>query len=49
MANAGAIHQQGQNPAVPPDHVPLKTWIGVLASMLGAFMAILDPTFRTST
>jgi MFS transporter, DHA2 family, multidrug resistance protein len=42
MANAGAIHQQGQNPAVPPDHVPLKTWIGVLASMLGAFMAILD-------
>ncbi|MBD6615879.1 DHA2 family efflux MFS transporter permease subunit [Komarekiella sp. 'clone 1'] len=42
MANAGAIHQQGQNPAVPPDRVPLKTWIGLLASMLGAFMAILD-------
>ncbi|MBE9034765.1 DHA2 family efflux MFS transporter permease subunit [aff. Roholtiella sp. LEGE 12411] len=42
MADAGAIRQQGQNPAVPPDHVPLKTWIGVLASMLGAFMAILD-------
>ncbi|MBW4684934.1 MAG: DHA2 family efflux MFS transporter permease subunit [Komarekiella atlantica HA4396-MV6] len=42
MANAGAIRQQGQNPAIPPDRVPLKTWIGLLASMLGAFMAILD-------
>lgn len=25
-----------------PDSVPLRTWIGVLASMLGAFMAVLD-------
>lgn len=25
-----------------PDYVPLRTWIGVLASMLGAFMAVLD-------
>lgn len=42
MANIGVISQQGQNPAIPPDRVPLKTWIGLLASMLGAFMAVLD-------
>jgi DHA2 family multidrug resistance protein len=39
MANTGAIQQ---NTALPPEHIPLKTWIGVLASMLGAFMAVLD-------
>ncbi|MHC5851933.1 DHA2 family efflux MFS transporter permease subunit [Nostoc sp.] len=42
MANTGVIRQQGQNPALPPERVPLRTWIGVLASMLGAFMAVLD-------
>ncbi|MEH2254783.1 DHA2 family efflux MFS transporter permease subunit [Nostoc sp.] len=42
MANTGVIRQQGQNPALPPERVPLKTWIGILASMLGAFMAVLD-------
>jgi MFS transporter, DHA2 family, multidrug resistance protein len=26
----------------PSEQVPLRTWIGVLASMLGAFMAVLD-------
>lgn len=26
----------------PSDHVPLKTWLGLLATMLGAFMAVLD-------
>jgi MFS transporter, DHA2 family, multidrug resistance protein len=26
----------------PPDYVPMRTWIGVAASMLGAFMAVLD-------
>ncbi|BAY30140.1 EmrB/QacA family drug resistance transporter [Nostoc carneum NIES-2107] len=39
MAHTGAIQQ---HPTLPPDHVPLRTWIGVLASMLGAFMAVLD-------
>ncbi|MHC5671277.1 MAG: EmrB/QacA family drug resistance transporter, partial [Nostoc sp.] len=37
MANTVVIRQQA-----PPERVPLKTWIGVLASMLGAFMAVLD-------
>ncbi|MEH2347657.1 MAG: DHA2 family efflux MFS transporter permease subunit [Nostoc sp.] len=37
MANTGVIRQQA-----PPELVPLRTWIGVLASMLGAFMAVLD-------
>lgn len=37
MANTGVIGQQA-----PPEHVPGRTWIGVLASMLGAFMAVLD-------
>ncbi|MDZ8109258.1 MAG: DHA2 family efflux MFS transporter permease subunit [Nostoc sp. DedQUE12a] len=41
MANTDVIHQAGHNP-VPPDRVSLRTWIGVLASMLGAFMAVLD-------
>ncbi|MDZ7959896.1 MAG: DHA2 family efflux MFS transporter permease subunit [Aulosira sp. DedQUE10] len=39
MANTGAIQQ---HPTLPPEHIPLRTWIGVLASMLGAFMAVLD-------
>lgn len=39
MANTGAMQP---NTALPPERVPLKTWIGVLASMLGAFMAVLD-------
>ncbi|MBD2245985.1 DHA2 family efflux MFS transporter permease subunit [Nostoc sp. FACHB-888] len=37
MTNIGVIRQQA-----PPERVPLRTWIGVLASMLGAFMAVLD-------
>ncbi|AFY42919.1 DHA2 family efflux MFS transporter permease subunit [Nostoc sp. PCC 7107] len=28
--------------AIAPERIPLRTWIGVLASMLGAFMAVLD-------
>ncbi|BAY25563.1 EmrB/QacA family drug resistance transporter [Calothrix sp. NIES-2100] len=39
MANTGTIQQ---NTARPPENIPLRTWIGVLASMLGAFMAVLD-------
>ncbi len=30
------------NSQTNPNQVPLRTWIGVLASMLGAFMAVLD-------
>ncbi|MEG3937646.1 MULTISPECIES: MDR family MFS transporter [unclassified Microcoleus] len=37
MANTSAIPQQQSD-----DHVPLKTWIGVMATMIGAFMAVLD-------
>lgn len=29
-------------PPPPPDKVPFRTWVAVLASLLGAFMAILD-------
>ena len=35
MANTSAIPQQS-------DRVPLKTWIGVMGTILGAFMAVLD-------
>ncbi len=37
MANTSAIPQQQSD-----DRVPLKTWIGVMATMIGAFMAVLD-------
>ncbi|BAY60733.1 EmrB/QacA family drug resistance transporter [Calothrix brevissima NIES-22] len=39
MANTGTIQQHTSR---PPENIPLRTWIGVLASMLGAFMAVLD-------
>lgn len=35
MANTSEIPQQS-------DRVPLKTWIGVMGTILGAFMAVLD-------
>ena len=28
--------------SVPPDTVPLRTWVAVMAGLLGAFMAVLD-------
>lgn len=31
------------------DHVPLKTWIGVLGTVLGAFMAVLDIQITNSS
>ncbi|WP_341527521.1 DHA2 family efflux MFS transporter permease subunit [Nostoc sp. UHCC 0302] len=49
MANTGSIRQSGQSSAVPPNRVPLRTWIGVLASMLGAFMAVLDIQITNSS
>ena len=36
MASSSAIGNQRQNPRLEPDRVPLRTWIGVAASMLGA-------------
>ena len=41
MSHNGAI-QQKPNQIAPPDHVPLKTWIGLIGTILGAFMAVLD-------
>ncbi|MBD2439335.1 DHA2 family efflux MFS transporter permease subunit [Nostoc sp. FACHB-110] len=35
--------------AVAPEPIPLRTWIGVLASMLGAFMAVLDIQITNSS
>ena len=42
MANPSAISNQSNNPNLPPDYVSLRTWIGVGAGMIGAFMAVLD-------
>jgi MFS transporter, DHA2 family, multidrug resistance protein len=44
VANPSAIINQN-----PPDYVPLRTWIGVSASMLGAFMAVLDIQITNSS
>jgi MFS transporter, DHA2 family, multidrug resistance protein len=42
MTKAGAVQRSNPQPATLPDQVPFKTWIGLMASMLGAFMAVLD-------
>ncbi len=44
MANPSAIANQRS-----PDDVPFRTWIGVAASMLGAFMAVLDIQITNSS
>ena len=44
MANPIAIANQSS-----PDYVPFRTWIGVAASMLGAFMAVLDIQITNSS
>ena len=49
MANAGVIQNSGPSPIRSPDFVPLRTWIGVGASMLGAFMAVLDIQITNSS
>jgi MFS transporter, DHA2 family, multidrug resistance protein len=49
VANSSAIANQRQNPSLEPDRVPLRTWIGVAASMLGAFMAVLDIQITNSS
>jgi len=45
VANTNAVGNQGNqgsNQSSSNQPVPLRTWIGVLASMVGAFMAVLD-------
>ncbi|HEY9806363.1 MAG TPA: MFS transporter, partial [Candidatus Obscuribacterales bacterium] len=49
MANTGSSKRQskvqsasGATPPNPAANVPLKTWIGVMGTLLGAFMAVLD-------
>ncbi|GAB1544952.1 hypothetical protein NUACC21_76280 [Scytonema sp. NUACC21] len=45
MTNTNAVDNQGNRGSAnsPANQkIPLRTWIGVLASMLGAFMAVLD-------
>lgn len=47
MADQAAIENPSQSPA--PDVVPLKTWIGLMGAMLGAFMAVLDIQITNSS
>ena len=49
MPNINAIRNQRLKSALPPDYVPLRIWIGVGASMLGAFMAVLDIQITNSS
>lgn len=48
MAHTGSSKQHrvqsasGATPPQPTDQVSLKTWIGVMGTLLGAFMAVLD-------
>lgn len=36
-------------PQAPPQHADLRTWVAVLASLLGAFMAVLDIAITNSS
>lgn len=47
MANTAATQKPMQNP--PPDRVSVKTWIGLMGAMLGAFMAVLDIQITNSS
>jgi DHA2 family multidrug resistance protein len=42
MANTSAIPQQQSD-----DRVPLKTWSGVIGTIIGAFMVVLDIQITT--
>lgn len=44
-----AMKSVNQTSIRPPNYVPLKIWIGVAASMLGAFMAVLDVQITNSS
>ncbi|MBV9385813.1 MAG: multidrug efflux MFS transporter [Chroococcidiopsidaceae cyanobacterium CP_BM_ER_R8_30] len=53
MATTNVNNQQSRKPPSqsPPsdDRVPLKTWIGLMGAMLGAFMAVLDIQITNSS
>ena len=44
VANTHAVGKQDQEPIpqLPPDQISLRSWIGVMGAILGAFMAVLD-------
>ncbi|MCL1465597.1 DHA2 family efflux MFS transporter permease subunit [Argonema galeatum] len=46
MSDRGAIEQREKSPS---QEVPLKTWIGLMGAMLGAFMAVLDIQITNSS
>ena len=47
MGQTTAINKPNQSP--PPNQVPVKTWIGLMGAMLGAFMAVLDIQITNSS
>lgn len=49
MPNINTIANQRPKSTPPLDYVPLRIWIGVAASMLGAFMAVLDIQITNSS
>jgi MFS transporter, DHA2 family, multidrug resistance protein len=49
VANTRVMAHSSKNSILPPDHVSLRVWIGVAASMLGAFMAVLDIQITNSS
>lgn len=49
MPNINVIANQRPKSTLPSDYVPLRIWIGVAASMLGAFMAVLDIQITNSS
>lgn len=54
MTNTGATRKSQNPPAKSPSHlpseqIPLKTWIGIMGAMLGAFMAVLDIQITNSS
>jgi DHA2 family multidrug resistance protein len=46
MSNTAAINKSSSSPAPT---VGLKTWIGLIGAMLGAFMAVLDIQITNSS
>jgi len=54
VANTNTVRKQSQVLAVPSEggqteQVSLKTWIGIMGAMLGAFMALLDVQITNSS
>jgi hypothetical protein len=47
MTDTSAIRKPEPTPS--SDQVPLKTWIGLMGAMLGAFMAVLDIQITNSS